>query len=183
MPALEIIAVVFSLAYLVLLIRRNIWCWPVGFIGSVLSIKVVYDAGMRVEPFLYIYYAIMAIYGYMHWQQEDSKNETYSLKELRLTSHLALVGLGFLGTYLFGWIFDNYSEGERTYLDAFTSSFSVIATVLQVRKVMSNFIYWIVINAASAYLYFSQELFIYAGEFVIFFILSVHGFYHWWNKK
>jgi len=136
MPALEIIAVVFSLAYLVLLIRRNIWCWPVG-----------------------------------------------CLKELRLTSHLALVGLGFLGTYLFGWIFDNYSEGERTYLDAFTSSFSVIATVLQVRKVMSNFIYWIVINAASAYLYFSQELFIYAGEFVIFFILSVHGFYHWWNKK
>lgn len=142
----------------------------------------MYDFQLRVEPFLYAFYAVMAIYGYFSWKRENVENEKHELIELGLSKHIAVVFLGMLGSFGLGWIFDNFSNGERTYLDAFTSSFAVLATFLQIYKVRSNFIYWIVINSATIYLYAIQGLKHYVWLMVIYLIMSIIGWLKWKEK-
>ncbi len=142
----------------------------------------MYDFGLRIEPWLYLFYALVAIYGYFHWKNEGSKNLEYKLTELPIKNHIGWILTGAAFTFLFGWLFDNFSTGESTYLDTFTTGFAVISTMLQTRKIKSNFIYWIIINIASTYLYFSREMKFYPWLMVLYVIISIYGARKWMQK-
>ena len=50
------------------------------------------------------------------------------------------------------------------------------------RKVIDNWLYWIVINSASIYLYWDRELYQTAALLVLYIVLSVLG-YRFWLKS
>lgn len=77
------------------------------------------------------------------------------------------------------WFFDTYTNADKPYLDAFTTIFSFLATYLEARKVVSAWLYWIVLNGVTALLYFSKGLDIYAGLSVVYFIMSFVGYVRW----
>ena len=47
------------------------------------------------------------------------------------------------------------------------------------RKVLENWLYWIVINSVSIFLYIDRDLYQTAGLFTLYIILSVIGFIVW----
>ena len=47
------------------------------------------------------------------------------------------------------------------------------------RKVLENWIYWIVIDGASVYLYIDRGLYLTALLFMLYVVLVVIGFYQW----
>jgi len=55
-----------------------------------------------------------------------------------------------------GWLLDNFRDAESTYLDAHTTIFSFIASYLEARKILSAWLFWIVINGVTIYLYPSK---------------------------
>ena len=64
---LEAASVLFSILYLVLAIRENLWCWPAAFLSSALTLAVVLGARLYSEVALNAYYAAMAVYGWYQW--------------------------------------------------------------------------------------------------------------------
>ncbi|MGB1306957.1 MAG: nicotinamide mononucleotide transporter, partial [Flavobacteriales bacterium] len=70
--AIEVISVLFGLAFLVLLIRQNILCWWFGIVGSLLSIFLFYHTKLYSEAILYTYYVLMGFYGYYSWNNNKS---------------------------------------------------------------------------------------------------------------
>jgi len=54
--------------------------------------------------------------------------------------------------------------------------------VMVARKVIDNWLYWIVINSASIYLYWDRELYQTAALLVSYIVLSVIG-YRFWLKS
>ena len=48
------------------------------------------------------------------------------------------------------------------------------------RKVLENWIYWLVIDAVSIYLYLDRELYLTALLFVFYVVLVVFGFLRWY---
>ena len=65
---LEAAGVLFSVLYLVLAIRESLWCWPCAFVSSVLTIVVMAGARLYAEAALNVFYAAMAVYGYVQWR-------------------------------------------------------------------------------------------------------------------
>ena len=65
---LEAAGVLFSVLYLVLAIRENLWCWPAAFLSSVLTIVVMFGARLYSEAALNVFYAAMAVYGWYQWR-------------------------------------------------------------------------------------------------------------------
>ena len=63
--ALELVAVLLAIAYLILAIRRNIWCWVCAGISTAIYIFLFADAMLYMESALNVFYFAMAIYG---WQ-------------------------------------------------------------------------------------------------------------------
>ena len=62
---LEITAVLFSLTYLVLLIKEKIACWFFGIAASIISIYIFYKTGLYSEAILYSFYVIIGFYGFL----------------------------------------------------------------------------------------------------------------------
>ena len=68
LPPREAVGVLFSIAYLVLAIRENIWCWPAAFISSALAVIVLFEARLYSESGLNVFYAVIAVYGWYQWR-------------------------------------------------------------------------------------------------------------------
>ena len=65
------------------------------------------------------------------------------------------------------------------YLDSFTTWSSVIATILVVRKVLENWIYWISIDTISIYIYLERDLNQTVFLYFIYLLIAITGFLIW----
>jgi len=71
-------------------------------------------------------------------------------------------------------------------VDSLTSVFGIIATWLEARMIIGAWIYWIVINIVSTWLYYDRNLKIYAILYVIYLVASVIGYIEWrkiWREQ
>lgn len=180
--SLEIIAVVLNLIYLILLIRENILCWFFGIAGSLTSIYLFYTIGLYSESILYVYYVIIGAYGYKLWQRKETKKDGLKVQTISLKKHFLIILLGIIVALIVGYIFETNTDATNPYLDAFTTIFSFIASFLEAKKIISSWIFWMVINALTIILYLQQNLFIYLLLTVIYVVFSVIGYLQWKKK-
>ena len=70
--SLESIAVVFSIIYVWLAAKKNIYCWVAAIISVCMYIHICYNAKLYAETGLQIFYLLMAFYGYYSLNKEES---------------------------------------------------------------------------------------------------------------
>ena len=177
--SIEIFAVVLNLVYLVLLIKENIWCWPSGILASILSIILFLDAKLYSEVVLYIFYVIIGIYGWLVWSGKLSAKKQIEIQKWKVGPHLIAFSVGVIGMLGLGYYFGSKTDADKPYLDAFSTSFSFVASFMEAHKVLSAWGYWIVLNLFSIWLYYSRGLSIYAGLMAVYAIASVWGLLEW----
>jgi len=176
---LEGAAVFFALLYVVLAARDVIYCWYAAAISSVLFIIVVNKAGLQAESLLHIFYFVMAVVGWYSWRSGFRKMFEKPIIRWRLKWHLIIVPItAALGT-IAGVLLDVYTDAKMPYLDAQTTAFSMVATWMVTRKVLENWIYWIVIDIVSIPLYASRELYLSSILFLIYTGVAVYGYFEW----
>ena len=76
----------------------------------------------------------------------------------------------------------NYTSADFAYLDTFTTVFAVFATYMLTKKVLENWLYWIVIDTVSIYIYINKGFYLTAILFVIYTILAYIA-YRQWKKE
>jgi len=79
---------------------------------------------------------------------------------------------------LFGYLF-SYTAAAATYWDAFTTAFSVIATVMLVQRRLENWLYWIVIDLTYAGLYWSRAAVLFALLMLVYSVIAVFAYRNW----
>ena len=72
-----------------------------------------------------------------------------------------------------------FSGAKKPLTDSFTTIFSFIATYLTTKKWIENWIYWIVIDAVTTYLYFSRGLEVYSLLMLAYSIIAIYGYLEW----
>ena len=177
---IESIAVFFSILYVVLAMKENIWCWGAAAISVILYIYICYSAQLYAETGLQFFYLLMAIYGYFQWNKNDSN---LKIQQWTTAKHLLILLLGALLTFLMGFYFSIYTNAAMPLVDSFTTVFSVFATFMVTKKVLGNWLYWIVIDAVSVYLYFSRGLQLTSLLFVAYTIIAVFGYLSWLKRN
>lgn len=176
MSIIEIIAVFFSLAYVILAAKENSWCWLCAAISVTLYIYICYTAKLYPETGLQVFYLFMAGYGY--WQWNKPKKEM-AIQQWSNSKHLGILAVGSLLTYALGYYFNNYTDAAMPFIDSFTTVFSLFATYMVTKKVLENWLYWILIDIVSIYLYFSRDLQLTAGLFAVYVVIAAFGYFQW----
>ena len=174
----EIFAVLFSILYVLLAARENLWCWPAAAISVSLYIYICYNAQLYPETGLQIFYLLMAVYGYLSWNKEDN----VIIKEWSTRKHLTIICYGAILTFLMGFYFTEYTDAKHPIIDSLTTTFSIIATYMTVKKILGSWLYWIVIDIVAIYLYYSRDLQLTSVLFFIYAMLAIYGYFSW-NKK
>jgi nicotinamide mononucleotide transporter len=183
LPWLELTAMVLSIAYVVLAAQGSIWCWPAAFISTALYTYIFYDVLLLMDSALNVYYLIMAVYGYWMWQKniapETQTNEKFSVVSLPAIWHLKACSILTVVAFGLGYIMANYTPADFPYIDTFTTVFAVFATYLVTQKVLQNWLYWIVIDFVSIYLYIQKALQPTTFLFMIYVIIAAWGYIKW----
>lgn len=175
---LEIVSVALSLTYLLLLIKENRWCWVFAFVAALLSVYIFVQAKLYSESVLYVAYALFSVYGWIKWAPTAERAKT-AVQRLPVVQHLLWILVGLAGAWSLATLFATYTDAEKTSVDALTTSFSFVASYLQAHKYLYNWIYWIIINGVTVWLYVTQGLSIYAGLMVVYTAMSVVGLMRW----
>ena len=174
----EWFAVISGLLYVILISFKKISAWFFAIISSLLYIYLCYSSQLFLETGLQFFYLIMGIYGWYLWTfvQKIDENRIIKWKNYQHSINITISTILFISI---GFIFDNYTNQANPYTDAFTTVFSLAATFMVTQKVLENWIYWIVIDVVSVYLFSSRELYMTAALFVIFTILAIVGYFKW----
>jgi nicotinamide mononucleotide transporter len=177
----EAAGVLFSVLYLVLAIRESLWCWPAALLSSLLTIAVMYDARLYSEAGLNVYYAGMAVYGWYQWRYGGLRggNRELPIAVWPLKLHVAAIGGSVAGSIVIGSLMSRGTDAAFPYLDAFVLVSSLVTTYMVARKILENWLYWLVIDSVSLYLYWERGLFLYAWLFALYLVLVVIGFVRW----
>jgi len=78
-----------------------------------------------------------------------------------------------------GLLLHRYTDAALPYVDSLISFAAVWTTFLVARKVLENWWYWLVIDAASVVIYWSRDLQLTALLFLIYLVLIPFGLWSW----
>jgi nicotinamide mononucleotide transporter len=192
LPVLELIAVVASLLYVVLAAKGNLWCWPAAMLSTVLYTVIFYDVYLWMDSALQLYYLLMAVYGWLCWRKNtaagnvdnersvnDVNGKVLQYSQWTLQRHSTMIIALTLLSVVLGWLMATYTPTHFPYLDSATTVFAVFATYLLTQKVLENWLYFVVIDVVSIYLYIEKGLIPTAALFACYVILASYGYWQW----
>jgi nicotinamide mononucleotide transporter len=177
----EYIAVGLSMAYLLLAIKESLWCWPAAFFSTLIYTILYWNGALLMESLLNFYYMYMAVYGWQVWRKNKA-NSALMITSWPIKKHITLIVCTTLSAIGIGYFMTTYTHADYAYLDSFTTCFAVVTTYLVAKKVLENWLYWIVIDAASMYLYYEKGYYPTLALFVFYTIMAAWGFKTWYEE-
>ena len=177
MAILEIVGVALGFIYVVLAIRRHISCWLASYVASGLFVVVFLDAGLIFQPWLQVFYMVMAVYGYRKWRSGAKNPATLGYWGWR-NNVIAVAALLVVSIpiAIFG---AQYSESPLFFIDVVTALAAPLATFMQARKYIGNWIWWIALDSIYVVLYLERGLYFTAVLYASYLALAWVGYRSW----
>jgi len=178
---IELFATLLALSYTLLAIKHSLWCWPAALLSTLLTLHIMVQSQLFTDALLQLYYAGMAIYGWLNWRRMTAQSHGVpeTVVEWHWLRHVQLiVGTAAAGVLL-GYLMATYTSTDFAYLGAQISCFAVVSTWLVAKKVVSNWLYWFVIDAASIYMYLQKDLYFFSALFLIYTVIVIMGYLAW----
>ncbi len=179
-PAAEWAAVTLALAYLLLAICQNPWCWAAAAVSSGIYLVLFARGGLVMQAALQLFYIGMAAYGWYAWRGGAvEEGDTLPVTRWSPARHALAIAAIAVATLVNGRLIAGNTGDPVSYVDALVAWTSVLATWLVARKVLENWLYWIAIDAIAAALYWTQGFHATAVLFVLYVVIAVRGYFAW----
>ena len=175
----ENLAVALAIAYLLLAVRESSWCWYAAFVSTAIYTVLFWNVSLLMESALNVYYMAMAVYGWWQWQRGGVQHQGVSIQRWPIQRHLITVAAIVLISGLSGWLLNKHSSAAWPYLDSLTTWASVVTTWMVARKVLENWLYWVVIDVASIVLYLDRGMHSTAWLFAGYVVIAVVAYFRW----
>src|SRR5215207_5029405 len=179
MSSIEIVAAIFGVVSVFLSVRQNIWSWPTAIVNVGLYIIVFYDSKLYADTGLQVIYVVLNAYGWYHWLY-GGKNRT-ELPVSRTSPRLGLLLAGIItaGAVLIGTLLARNTDAALPYVDALTTSTSLVAQWMMTRKLLENWLVWVAVDVVYIGMYINKSLYVTAVLYLIFLVLSAMGYVQW----
>ena len=179
MTPLEVLAVVMAIGYLLLAIRQNIWCWFCAAISTAIYIWLFFDAKLYMESGLNAFYFAMAVYGWYVWTSGRIDGHERPVIVWRWQVHATAIIVVLFASAVSGYLLDTRTDAAFPYIDSLTTWGAMWATFLVARKVLENWWYWLVIDIASVFIYWTRDLELTSLLFVLYVVMIPFGIVSW----
>lgn len=178
MSGWEAIAVALSVAYLLLAMRQNNWCWYAAFFSTAIFAFLFWDVRLLMDSALHIYYLVMAVYGWWSWRK-GATAKPLQISWWSWKTHVLVIGGVVLMSFVSGYLLTEHTDAALPYWDSFTTWGAVVTTLMVTRKVIENWIYWLVVDGVALVIYIDRELYLTALLMAIYLVIVVFGWFQW----
>lgn len=170
-----------GLLYLFLEIRQHRAMWIVGILTSLFYIFVFFFSKIYADMGLNVYYVAISIYGFRQWTQGTKQEEIlYRTLTPRLFAGV-LLAIAALFALLYNILY-RLTDSPIPVGDAFTTAVGIVATWMVARRIIEHWIFWIVANGVSVWLYYQRGLYPTLFLYTCYTILAAVGWYAWKKK-
>ncbi|MCL2567364.1 MAG: nicotinamide riboside transporter PnuC [Alphaproteobacteria bacterium] len=174
------ITLIAGILYIIYIIKEKRIAWLFGFISSICLVISTFVEKIYMQSVLNLFYAAMAVYGFIKWSQVDSqKHRKVKISEYSARAHFILIFITVLVSGTIATALDILIKSSYSTLDAFIFAFAICATYMQAHKILSNWIYWVVINALTFILFIKAQLYSESILMLIYLGLAVLGYLKW----
>lgn len=163
--------------------RNNIWNFPVTIVSVFLYMVIFYQSQLYADMGLQLYFLGMAVYGWYYWIDRSGGEE--ELKPVRrIDSRSLSIGLivVVLFTLVFGTFLDRQTDAFAPYVDSLCAGGSLLGSFLLSRRVLENWIVWIIVDVIYLYLYINKELYLTTLLYVAYIVVAIIGYREWKNN-
>lgn len=186
MNVYEIIGFLSGVICVYLVVRENIWNWPVALINAFFYILVFYEARLYADMGLQVIYIIISIYGWYEWLHGGKEHGKLMVTRTGWLEASILLVIGIGGTIGLGmflshipWFWPDLQPAALPYWDALTTAISLIAQWLMARKKLESWVLWILVDIIYIGMYYYKDLYLTLVLYAIFLILATSGLFAW----
>lgn len=177
-PLTETLGFVTGAACVYLVVKENLWNFPLGIANNIFFLLLFLQARLFGDAGLQIVYIVLGVQGWYNWlyggEQRTALNITRASLPLTLMTVTGIV-IGTIGLT----VTLRAMKGAAPVLDAFTTVLSLAAQYWLNRKVLENWLLWIIADVLYIYLYITRGLRLTAVLYAVFLGLCIAGFLQW----
>ena len=159
--------------------RENIWNWPTAIVSVVMYMVVYVKSGLYSDAGLQGYFLVTSVYGWYHWLRggQGHTQLEVSRASTRVWLWCAILGIAFW--YLDASIASRMKGVAFPYIDAATTTISLIAQWMITRKLLESWLLWIVVNVVYVPVLLAKHLYPTALLYAVMLGLAIKGFVDW----
>lgn len=184
---LELLATVLLIANVALLAHQKLINYWFGLAGVLIMGYVLMEFQLYSDMGLqWFFYAPLQIVGWYMWKYGKTLGDvaTDGLNSMKIvtignSSRLGIVALIIASALGLGWVMATYTDADFAYLDALTTTMSIGASILLLKKVWENWIIWIAMDIIAIPLYYYKEMYVVSMLYVVFLGLASYGLFKW----
>ncbi len=176
----EGVAVVTSFLCVWFYTRQNVWSWPLAIVSAVLYIFVFFQARFYAQMVLQGVYIIISIYGWYQWLYGGAQHSALKVSRVTRATALVLAGIVVVGTGVVAYVLATYTtHAAIPFWDALTTVMSLTAQWMLAKKILENWLVWIVADIIYVGMFVYQGLYLTAILYAGFWVLAILGFLAW----
>ena len=176
--ALEAVSFATGAVAVWLVVKENIWNFPIGMVNTAGYSVVFFQARLYGDASLNVLYCVLGVIGWYLWLHGGEQRTALRVGGAGATE-LGLVAVSVaLGTLLL-WKTLHFVGGSASFWDAATTSLSLGAQWLLNRKKVENWHIWILADVIYVPLYVSRGLNLTALLYAVFLVMAVVGLFRW----
>src|SRR5688572_28598882 len=139
-------AALVGLAYLLLAVRRNLLCWLCAFLSTAIYLVLFARAALYMQSLLQVFYLVMAVYGFIDWRRGRTESGDVRIESWNVNQHVRVAALVIIASVLNGWALAQWTDSPAPYVDSFVTWGSIVTTWMVARRIIENWLYWIVVD-------------------------------------
>jgi nicotinamide mononucleotide transporter len=186
---LEYFGVATGLLYLFLEIRQHRAMWVVGILSSLVYVYVFFVSKVYATMGLNIYNVLISFYGFWQWSLQRRHADgglvpggtiLYRCLTLKLSA-IIFPALTLICALIY-YILEGYTDSPIPLIDAIVTGAGIVATWMLARRIVEHWIFWIVADGLSVYMYYALTLYPTMLLYLCYTALAFAGYYIWKKK-
>ncbi|MDQ6737796.1 MAG: nicotinamide riboside transporter PnuC [Gemmatimonadota bacterium] len=172
-------AVVFGIVSVYLSTRENIWSWPTALVNVALFFALFYKSGLYSDTGLQVVYFALSLYGWYEWLYGGAGRTAITVSRTSRKTWIVLGAIGVVMWTALGAITSRLPGTALPYVDAATTTISLLAQWMMTRKLIENWLIWIAVDVAYVAMFIFKGLYLTAFNYGIYLVLAVMGYIAW----
>jgi nicotinamide mononucleotide transporter len=161
-----------------LLIRQNIWNWPIGIANNIVYVIVFYKSGLYADSGLQFVYMAIAFYGWWNWLHGGVERSALKVHRATAQGLLGYLAIAAASTGVLYWIL-RHTPSTVPFPDGLTTALFLTAQYMMSRKLIENWWFWIVGDVLVIGLYIYKHLYLTSALYVVFLAMCIVGLVEW----
>jgi nicotinamide mononucleotide transporter len=136
-------------------------------------------SGLYSDAGLQVVYFVLSLYGWYEWLYGGAGRTAISVSRTSRKTWVVLGGIGVVVWALLGTITSRLPGTALPYVDAATTTISLLAQWMMTRKLIENWLIWIAVDVVYVGMFIFKGLYLTAFNYGIYLALAVLGYVAW----